>query len=223
MHKIFLQDERSQRLNGWLSNLFLMITQILLAAVFLHQRFSLGLPPQYSNDVGTVLLISFVGYWLFRLYINAVHPVFTFKQILLIYVVVVVVMAVPTFLQTGLPDMSVWWLNLLPLLGGPALILGALWLAGYLGERRMQALLTAYEAGQPEPGGAFTAARNLSARERRTLVVTAAAVGGGVGGGLGGTLGSPLLAAVIAAFTTLLVYLLVLRIRLVREKKDESE
>ncbi len=223
MHKIFLQDERSQRLNGWLSNLFLMITQVLLAAVFLHQRFSLGLPPQYSNDVGTILLISFVGYWLLRLYLNAVHPVFTFKQILLIYLVVVVVMAVPTCLLNGLPDLSVWWQGLLPLLGGPALVLGAMWLAGYLGERRLQAVLAAYEAGRPEPGGAFAAARNLSARERRRLAVIAAVVGGGAGGAIGGALGNPFIAAVVSAFATVLVYLLVLRIRLARDKKDENE
>lgn len=223
MHKIFLQDERSQRLNGWLSNLFLMITQVLLAAAFLYQRYSLGLPPQYSNDVGTILLISFVGYWLFRLYINAVHPVFTFKQILLIYAVVVVVMAVPTYLMNGLPNLGVWWQNVLPLLGGPALVLGAMWLAGYLGERRMQALLAAYEAGQPEPGGAFAAARSLSARERRRLAVIAAVVGGGAGGAVGGALGNPLIAAAVSAFTTVLVYVLVLRIKLARDKKDESE
>jgi len=105
MSNLFSQDERTERLNGWLSFFFLMITQIILGAALVYQRYILGMPSEYTRDISIALLISGYGYWLVRLYVNAVHPVFTLKELSIAYVAFVAMIAIPTYFLVGSPDL----------------------------------------------------------------------------------------------------------------------
>ena len=164
------------------------------------------------------LIISAYGYWLLRLYLNAQNPVFTARQMAAAYVVFVAMIAIPTYFIVGPPDLSVWWRSVLPVLIGPAVILGVMWLAGYLGEKRIQKVMdTVEQGGDPADSGLLNGARRLSPRRRRVLIILSAAVGGATGGSVGGALGNPLVAAGVSAVSTIVIYLLILKIMLPKQ------
>ena len=54
------------------------------------------------------------------------------------YVGFVVLLGTVLIIWLGLPDLSDWQNNLLPVLVGPALLLGAYWLFAWLGARRLE-------------------------------------------------------------------------------------
>jgi hypothetical protein len=73
------------------------------------------------------------------LYLSGTLPVFTLKQVLAIYVVLVAVISIPTFLIHGWPAPERWYEALFPFIG-VAVSMGFYSIVAYLGKRRLDKL-----------------------------------------------------------------------------------
>ena len=137
MRNIFTLDERSERLNGQISFYILMLTQAALALLIAYKRYILGLDTAYYENFSAVLLISMLSYWAFRVYLSGILPVISFRKLALLYIVLVILIWIPTYLIVGIPEPEQWYQVLYPFIG-VAVVLGFYTLVAYLGKRRLQ-------------------------------------------------------------------------------------
>ena len=138
MNNAFVADERMQILTGRIATIFLSLTQVALLGIILYRRYFLGQEEAYYSDVRLVLGFSVFGYIAARLYYGAVLPMLSFKQLVYIYVGFVVFLTVVLSIWLGLPTLDNWQNTILPVLLGPAILLGGYWLVAYLGKKRME-------------------------------------------------------------------------------------
>jgi hypothetical protein len=64
-------------------------------------------------------------------------PQIKFKNLVVIYLGFVALLFVILTIWLGLPDLSDWQNNILPVLLGPAILLGAYWFFAWLGAKRI--------------------------------------------------------------------------------------
>jgi hypothetical protein len=130
-------DERTERINGQISYLFLMLTHLALGGIIFYKRYILGLPMREYVELNWLLGLSLGGYWAFRLFTSGILPVISFKKMGFIYLVAVAFIWIPTFLLHGWPEPDRWYEVLYPFVG-VAILLGVYWLAAYLGKQRLE-------------------------------------------------------------------------------------
>jgi hypothetical protein len=135
--KPVLADERTEHINGLVSFFCLMLTQIALVGVMVYKRYVLGLPFEEYAEITWIALLSMGGYWALRLYLGGILPVIPFTRLLVIYVLVVAVIFIPTYLIHGWPVTENWYEVLYPFIG-VAVVLGAYSLIAWLGKRRIE-------------------------------------------------------------------------------------
>jgi hypothetical protein len=140
MKRIFV-DERTEHINGLVSFFCLVLTQLSLVAVMVYKRYFLGLPPEAYAEIIWIACLSMAGYWTIRLYLSGILPVISFKKMLIIYIVLVAVIFIPTYLIHGWPVEERWYEVLYPFIG-VAVILGFYSLVAYLGKRRVEHIIT---------------------------------------------------------------------------------
>ena len=109
-----------------------------MLGIILYRRYYLGQGEAYYNDIRILLALSVFGYIAARLYYGAVLPVLTFKQLTIIYVSFVAFLTIVLSIIYGLPTLDNWQNTILPVLLGPAILLGGYWLISYLGKKRME-------------------------------------------------------------------------------------
>ena len=136
MKPVFV-DERTEHINGLVSFFCLMLTQIALVGVMVYKRYVLGLPPAEYAEITWIALLSMGGYWAIRLYLSGILPVIPFTRLLVIYVLVVAVIFIPTYLIHDWPATERWYEVLYPFIG-VALVLGVYSLIAWLGKRRIE-------------------------------------------------------------------------------------
>ena len=132
-----MMDERTERINGWVSFYVLMLTQLALAVVIVIKRYVLGLPMEDYAELSVIMGLSMGGYWALRLYFSGILPVISFKKMLVIYFVGVAMIWIPTYLIEGWPDPSEWYQVLYPFIG-VGVALGFYTLAAYMGKRHLE-------------------------------------------------------------------------------------
>ena len=130
-------DERTEHINGLVSFICLMLTQLALVGVIVYKRYFLGLPPEAYAEITWIAVLSMAGYWALRLYLSGILPVISFGKMLIIYVVLVAFIFIPTYLIHGWPASENWYEVLYPFIG-VAVILGFYSLVAYLGKRRLE-------------------------------------------------------------------------------------
>ena len=135
----FQWDERTEWLSGKIAAIFLGLTQVALLGIILYRRYYLGEPEDAYNDIRVVLAFSIFGYAATRLYFGALVPRFTWKTLLMIYAVFVVVLFVILSAWFGLPTLDNWQNTILPVVVGPAILAGGFWLFAWLGKKRSEA------------------------------------------------------------------------------------
>jgi hypothetical protein len=131
-------DERTIQITGRIATIFLGLTQVALVLAIFYRRYLLG---QYSaeyRDIQIILLVSILGYFAARLYYAAFLPVPSLKAAIIIYVGMVVVLFIILSIWLGLPDLNNWRNNILPVVAGPAVLVGLYHLFAYLGKKRAQ-------------------------------------------------------------------------------------
>jgi hypothetical protein len=140
MKRMFL-DERTERINGRVSFIVLMLTHLALAGLVVYRRYFLGLPETEVVELNWILGLSMGGYWALRLYFSGILPVVSFRKMLTIYLAAVALIFIPTLLIVGLPAPDRWYEMLYPFIG-VALVLGFYSLVAWLGKRRLDNSLT---------------------------------------------------------------------------------
>jgi hypothetical protein len=141
MKGFFAMDERAEQLNGRISFFILMLTQAGLSLLIVYRRYVLNSDPASYSGFTSLLLVSVMSYWVFRLYLSGILPVISWKRMLLIYLAAVSIISVPSAIMHGLPTAENWQNTILPAALGPALVLALYWLIAYLGKRRLDKVL----------------------------------------------------------------------------------
>ena len=137
--KSILVDERTEHVNGQVSFLCLMLTQIALVGVAFYKRYILGLPMEAYAEITWIAGLSMAVYWAIRLYLSGILPVISFKAMLVIYVALVLVISVPTYFIHGWPAAERWYEVLYPFIG-VAVIMSFYALMAYFGKRMLEKL-----------------------------------------------------------------------------------
>jgi len=132
-----LFDERTLNLNARISQVTLVLTQLGLLAIILYRVYYLNQPDNSLNDLRILLGLSIFGTFFATMFFGGMLPRVKFKTIVLIYLGFVSFLFLVLSLWLGLPDLSDWQNNLLPVFLGPAILLCAYWLFGWLGEKRI--------------------------------------------------------------------------------------
>lgn len=136
MSKSFAVDERTEQLNGRVSFVCLMLTQLALVGVIVYKRYGLGLPMAEYDEMNWIVGLSMGGYWAARFYFNGVLPVIPLKTLAVIYGVAVALILIPTLLIVGWPAPERWYEVLYPFIG-VAVIMAVYILIAYFGKRRL--------------------------------------------------------------------------------------
>lgn len=136
MKRIYV-DERTEQINGLVSFFCLMLTQIALVCVIVYKRYFLGLPQEAYAELSWIAGLSMGGYWAIRLYLSGILPIVRFRRMLAVYIVLVAVISIPTYLIHGWPATGRWYEVLYPFIG-VAVILGFYSLVARLGKRRLE-------------------------------------------------------------------------------------
>jgi hypothetical protein len=134
----FIQDERMQALSGRLAAIFLGLTQVALLGAILYRRYALGQHEDAYMDIRVILMLSVFGYIAARLYLGALLPVFSVRTLLTIYLGFVAGLFIILSLWLGLPTLDNWHNTILPVVVGPAILVGLFWLFSWLGNKRVQ-------------------------------------------------------------------------------------
>jgi len=143
MNKIFQSpDERTQALSGNIATIILALTQTALLGSILYRRFALGMDEAYYRDIKIILLASVFSFIAARLYFGAVLPVISFRILVRVYVISVVLLFMVLSLWLGWPNLSDWQNTILPVVLGPAILLGLYAGLAYLGEKRIEKLVS---------------------------------------------------------------------------------
>ena len=138
MDKYIKIDERTSRTGGTIAFFFLMLTQIALTGVILYRAYVLNQPDDQFADIVTINFISIFGYAGARLYFGSLLPVLSLKRLLTFYVGLVLVIAIPTTLIYGIPEIKDWANTILPVTLGPAILVGSYALFAHLGAKRLE-------------------------------------------------------------------------------------
>jgi hypothetical protein len=143
MKKLWFQwDERSEQVAGRSAMITLGLTQAALGLVLLMRLYIQGQPDEELRDIQWVLLGSIVGYFALRSFLGGIMPVPTLKQALLVYVGLFAFLFITLSIWLGLPDLQNWTNTILPVIVGPAVIVGGYWLIAWLGQKRVEHELT---------------------------------------------------------------------------------
>ena len=141
MKGFFQMDERTERLNGQISFYILMLTQAAFALLIAYKRYIQELEPSYYSGFSFLVLLSMLSYWAARLYLSGILPVFSFRKLALLYIILVLLIEIPAFLISGMPEPGRWFEVLYPFIG-VALVLAFYALVAYSGKRRIEKLYT---------------------------------------------------------------------------------
>ena len=136
-----LQDERTRSLTGVLAIVFLAITQVALLGAILYRRYYLGLPEASYADLRWILGGSVFGFIALRLVTGAMVPQLNRRWLALIYLGCVLGLGSILTLWKGWPPVSQWHVTLLPVVVGPAVLLGAYYALGVYGQRKLERML----------------------------------------------------------------------------------
>ena len=119
--KSTLFDERTLNVNARVSQIALVITQMGLLGVILFRTYFLDQPDNLNNDLRILLGLSVFGTMFATLLFGGMLPQVKFRNIVVIYLVFVALLFIVLSLWLGLPDLSDWQNNILPVLLGPAI------------------------------------------------------------------------------------------------------
>jgi len=139
MKRMFV-DERTEHINGLVSFICLVLTQLSLVGVMVYKRYFLGMPPEEYAEITWIAGLSMIGYWAIRLYLSGILPVISFSKLLAIYIVLVAAISIPTYFIHGWPVTERWYEVLYPFIG-VAGTLGFYSLVAYLGKRRLEQII----------------------------------------------------------------------------------
>jgi peptidoglycan/LPS O-acetylase OafA/YrhL len=136
--KGFRVDERTSQVSGRVGQVVLALTQMALAASVLIRAYVLNQPDSEFRDIQIILGLSLAGNIMASLYFGGHYPVLSGKTLVRIYVGAVVGLFIILSVWFGLPKLEEWYNTILPVVLGPAIILGLYHWVAKLGEKRLE-------------------------------------------------------------------------------------
>ncbi len=130
-------DERTSQTAGRISTFTLTFTQMGLLGIILYRAYVLKQPDENLRDMQAVLFLSIFGQLFASLYFGGHFPVFDIKTLGKIYLAFVIGLTVILSLWLGVPQLSEWSTTILPVVVGPAILLGLYHLFAQWGQKRM--------------------------------------------------------------------------------------
>ena len=131
-------DERTLQIHARISMFSLMLTQLGLLAIILFRVYYIKQPDNANNDLRILLGLSVFGTLLTTLFYGGMVPQIKLKTVVAIYVGFVAFLFIVLTIWLGPPDLNDWQNNILPVVVGPAIMLGAYWMFAWLGRRRIE-------------------------------------------------------------------------------------
>ncbi|MEN8243227.1 MAG: hypothetical protein ABFS17_15050 [Chloroflexota bacterium] len=133
----FLKDERTALVSARVSQVTLALTQIVLLGIILYRGYLLNQPDSQLTDLRLLLAFSVFGNIFATLFFSGNFPKPGTRTVIVLYLGLVVVLFAVLSIWLGLPSISEWQTTILPVLVGPALLIGLYLLAVKLGENRL--------------------------------------------------------------------------------------
>jgi hypothetical protein len=131
-------DERTELINGKVSAVVLLSTQVALALAIFYKRYIQHLDTSYTGAFSTILIVSMGIYWGFRLYLSGALPVLPLRVYIAKYFAIVAVIVIPSGIIHGWPTAQNWTNTILPAATVPAIVVFLIWLIAFLGKRRIE-------------------------------------------------------------------------------------
>jgi hypothetical protein len=134
----FLKDERTALVSARVSQVILVLTQMALLGIILYRGYVLDQPDTQLTDLRVLLALSVFGNIFATLFFSGNFPRLSAKTLLLVYLGLVVILFAVLSIWLGLPSLDDWQTTILPVIVGPAVLVGLYWLAVKLGEDRLE-------------------------------------------------------------------------------------
>ena len=134
----FLKDERTALVSARVSQVTLVLTQMVLLGIILYRGYLLDQPDSQLTDLRLLLAFSVFGNIFATLFFSGNFPKPSTRTIILLYLGLVVVLFAVLSIWLGLPSLEDWTTTILPVVVGPALLVGLYLLAVNLGENRLE-------------------------------------------------------------------------------------
>jgi len=150
MKKPPFYDERVAGTAGKIAAIVLPLTQVALLVAVLYRAYVLNQPDQEFTDLRIILGVSVFGYVGASLFWGGYFPVLKVKTLLVIYLALVVGLFAVLSLIYGLPTIDNWANTLLPVIVGPAIMVGLYAGLAYWGQKRIEREISAIETAEKE-------------------------------------------------------------------------
>jgi len=137
MNKLQNTDERMEALSGRIAFIFLGLTQVSLLGAILYRRMILGQSQDQFSDLRLILILSVFGYVAARLYYGAILPVLSLRILFIAYFGLTALLFIVLSLWLGLPSLDNWQNTILPVVIGPAILVGTYGVMAFLGKKRL--------------------------------------------------------------------------------------
>jgi len=133
-----IYDERTLNINARVSQFTLVFTQLGLLGIILFRIYFLKQPDETIIDLRILLGLSIFGTMFVTLYFGGLLPQVKVRTIVIVYIGFVALLFIVLTIWLGPPDLADWQNNILPVLLGPAILLGAYWIIAWFGARRIE-------------------------------------------------------------------------------------
>jgi hypothetical protein len=134
-------DERTAQVSARVSQIVLSLTQLALAGVILYRVYALGQKESSIADFQVILGLSLLANLFGSLYYGGYLPVLSVSAALKLYAAAVLILAFPLTIIYGFPQPSEWGSTLLPVLLGPAVMVGLYFGVARLGQKRLEKMI----------------------------------------------------------------------------------
>jgi hypothetical protein len=134
----FLKDERTALVSARVSQVILVFTQMALLGMILYRGYVLDQPDAQLTDLRVLLALSVFGNIFATMFFSGNFPRLKAKTLLIVYLGLVVILFAVLSIWLGLPNLAEWQTTILPVIVGPAVLVGLYWLAVKLGEDRLE-------------------------------------------------------------------------------------
>jgi hypothetical protein len=131
-------DERTIGITGKIAAIWLPLTQLGLLAAILYRAYVLQQADSQLNDLRIILGVSVFGHIGTLLFLGGFFPALKIRTLLVVYLALVLLLFTVLSIWLGLPSLDNWANTILPVLVGPAILVGLYGGLAYLGQKRIE-------------------------------------------------------------------------------------
>ena len=150
MKRLPLNDERLVGTTAKIASILLPLTQLALLVAVLYRAYVLEQPGHEYNDLRIILGVSVFGTIGAVLFWGGFFPLLKAGTLIILYAALVIGLFAVLSAIYGLPTVENWTTTLLPVLVGPAILVGLYVAVAYAGQRRIEKEISSLDATEGE-------------------------------------------------------------------------